>query len=129
MLLLVVICCNEAGGMSSADLFLQAMDKGYDDAMVANDMNLGNDDTPAPEIALVRYNECQLAAVFGLTDVFRVANEQLELLGRDRQRVRVSHWEWSGDELRCTYDSHPGNGQRPHSRRLSAQLDLAGTDG
>ncbi|MBE8145887.1 hypothetical protein IOD13_01360 [Brevibacterium casei] len=30
-----------------------------------------------PEIAIVRYRECQLAAVYGLTDVFRVANEQL----------------------------------------------------
>lgn len=81
--------------------------------MVANDTNQGNDDTSLPEIALVRYNECQLAAVYGLTDVFRVANEQLEALGRDHQQVRVSHWEWAGDEVKCTYDSHPGTANSP----------------
>lgn len=99
--------------------------------MVANDMNQGNNDNLLPEIALVRYNECQLAAVYGLTDVFRVANEQLEALGRDHQRVRVSHWEWTDDEVRCTYDSHPGtvNGPThvvfPPSLISPAQMDKA----
>ncbi|RAA68702.1 hypothetical protein DN468_32245, partial [Burkholderia multivorans] len=40
----------------------------------------GNTEEPRSEIAIVRYRECQLAAVYGLTDVFRVANEQLALL-------------------------------------------------
>ncbi|MCT1765158.1 helix-turn-helix domain-containing protein [Brevibacterium casei] len=65
-----------------------------------------------PEIAIVRYRECQLAAVYGLTDVFRVANEQLALLGRD-ETVRVSHWEWSEDGVQCVFDSHPGRPNAP----------------
>ncbi|GAA1637553.1 GlxA family transcriptional regulator [Brevibacterium sanguinis] len=81
--------------------------------MVTNDTYQGDRDRRSPEIAVVRYGDCQLAAVYGLTDVFRVTNEQLELLGGDERRVRVSHWEWNGDGVTCTFDSHSGTPHAP----------------
>lgn len=73
----------------------------------------GNADRCRPEIAIVRYRECQLAAVYGLTDVFRVADEQLALVGRGGEGARVSHWEWSDDGVVCTFDSDPGTPNAP----------------
>lgn len=80
--------------------------------MVTNDTNLGDRDIVRPEVAIVAYGDCQLSAVYGLTDVLRVAGEQLASLGRP-ERVRVTHWQWSPDGMRCSYDSHPGVPSRP----------------
>ncbi|MEL6170233.1 MAG: GlxA family transcriptional regulator [Pseudomonadota bacterium] len=63
----------------------------------------------AAEIGLLLYPECQLSAVYGLTDLFRIAGEWAE---GDIQAVRVTHWQRQDDGLpHCIWDSHPG---RPH---------------
>ncbi|SHF93799.1 Transcriptional regulator GlxA family, contains an amidase domain and an AraC-type DNA-binding HTH domain [Kaistia soli DSM 19436] len=72
-------------------------------------------DSICTEVAILCYPDCQLAAVYGLTDLFRIAGE----ISRDRAdgettpAIRVSHWQLDafGAEVVCTFDSHPG---RPH---------------
>ena len=45
------------------------------------------------EVGIVLYQDVQLAAVHGLTDLFKIANEQAAGLASERhKRVRVSHW-------------------------------------
>ncbi len=63
------------------------------------------------EIGLLIYSGCQLAAIHGLTDLFRIAGEWA---GDDGRFIRVSHWRPAGEEVECVWDSHPG---APH--RLS----------
>jgi transcriptional regulator GlxA family with amidase domain len=69
-------------------------------------------------MALLIYPDCQLAAVHGLTDLFRLANEWAGRATGDAAPpyLRVSHWQPSDDDagVECIWDSHPG---RPH--RLS----------
>ena len=69
-------------------------------------------DEPVAQIGLLIYPECQLAAVHGLTDLFRIAGEWASqgAGGGAAPYVRVSHWTASEDEGRvaCTWDSHPG---------------------
>src|ERR1700675_2850762 len=65
--------------------------------MGANDKKHGKSVTTsgeAPvEIGLMIYPDCQLAAVHGLTDLFRVANRLGEqLIGSTRRQIRISHW-------------------------------------
>jgi transcriptional regulator GlxA family with amidase domain len=77
---------------------------------------------PVAEIGLLIYPGCQLAAVYGLTDLFRIANEgaeRIEALKAANETspfVRVSHWRADEDDgvVSCVHDSHPG---QPH--RLS----------
>ncbi|WP_420413224.1 GlxA family transcriptional regulator [Roseibium sp.] len=62
------------------------------------------------EIALLMYPESQLAAVHGLTDLFRIASEWV---GDDpKPWIRVTHWVPQEDEteasVTCIWDSHPG---------------------
>ncbi|HWJ72520.1 MAG TPA: GlxA family transcriptional regulator [Kaistia sp.] len=72
-------------------------------------------DSICTEVAILCYPNCQLAAVYGLTDLFRIAGE----ISRDRADdeatpiIRVSHWQLdaAGADVVCTFDSHPG---RPH---------------
>jgi transcriptional regulator GlxA family with amidase domain len=65
------------------------------------------------EVALVIYPDCQLAAVYGLTDLFRIAGEwAAREPEQERPRaIRVSHWRVEDTEVRCVWDSHP---ERPH---------------
>lgn len=70
-----------------------------------------NRDNVITEIGLLIYPESQLAAVYGLTDLFRVA-AQWAIDGEQRDdapAIRVSHWQ--ADEARgavtCIWDSHP----------------------
>lgn len=67
------------------------------------------------EIALLIYPECQLAAVHGLTDLFRIASDWSDA-GSDRW-IRVTHWAPpagnSSPELTCTFDTHPGADHQP----------------
>lgn len=74
---------------------------------------------PAGQIGLLIYPDCQLAAVHGLTDLFRIAGEW----GEDRDTsggpapfIRITHWTASEEagKVECTWDSHPG-----HAHRLS----------
>lgn len=57
------------------------------------------------EIGLLIYPDCQLAAVYGLTDLFRIAGEWT---GEPARAIRVSHWQATRDAVACCWDSHPG---------------------
>lgn len=57
---------------------------------------------PAAEIGLLIYPDCQLSAIYGMTDLFRIAGEWAG--GRV---VRVSHWVASDEAVTCNWDSHP----------------------
>ncbi|MFD1913926.1 GlxA family transcriptional regulator [Halodurantibacterium flavum] len=60
-------------------------------------------------IGLLIYPSCQLAAIYGLTDLFRIASGW----GNEgRAAIRVSHWEATDEGVRCVWDSHPGTEQR-----------------
>ena len=72
--------------------------------------------TPAAQVGLLIYPDCQLAAVHGLTDLFRIAGEWAAKAAGEGPApfIRVSHWTASEDEGRvaCTWDSRPG---APHA--------------
>ncbi|MBL4731325.1 MAG: GlxA family transcriptional regulator [Rhizobiaceae bacterium] len=68
------------------------------------------------EIGLLIYPECQLAAVYGLTDLLRIAGERSDPDADPKRRkvIRVSHWEIiphceddATEQPRCVWDSHP----------------------
>jgi len=62
------------------------------------------------EIGLLIYPECQLSAVYGLTDLFRIAGDWAD---GGRQEVRVTHWQRQGDgPPTCIWDSHPSGGHK-----------------
>ncbi|WP_102222903.1 GlxA family transcriptional regulator [Acidimangrovimonas sediminis] len=75
-------------------------------------------ETPSPiaEIGLLIYPDCQLAAVYGLTDLFRIAGDRTsqEVAAGAEREIRVSHWQVGapGDEVACVWDSHPGTPHR-----------------
>ncbi|MEO1331328.1 MAG: GlxA family transcriptional regulator [Pseudomonadota bacterium] len=66
------------------------------------------------EVGLLAYPGCQLAAVHGLTDLFRIASEWTG--DGPRPWIRVSHWapsdETTNARLSCVWDSHPGERHR-----------------
>lgn len=65
------------------------------------------------EVALAIYPECQLSAIYGLTDLFRLAVTAAQLAGeRDAPVIRVTHWQETDEGVVCTYDSHPGEPHR-----------------
>ena len=61
-----------------------------------------NASAPAAEIGLFIYPDCQLSAIYGMTDLFRIAGEWA-----DGRVIRVSHWVASDEAVTCTWDSHP----------------------
>jgi len=64
------------------------------------------------EIALVIYPECQLSAIYGLTDLFRLSVIAARVADeREVPVVRITHWQQSDGKVACTYDSNPGE---PH---------------
>ncbi|WP_342588060.1 GlxA family transcriptional regulator [Rhizobium anhuiense] len=63
------------------------------------------------EIGLLIYPDCQLSAVHGLTDLFRIASQWAPQHSEQLKAIRVSHWQVVGDDVVCIWDSHPG---RPH---------------
>lgn len=63
---------------------------------------------PVAEIGLLIYPDCQLSAVYGLTDLFRIAGDWAE-----DASIRVSHWRQDGAGVNCVWDSHPGAPHRP----------------
>jgi len=79
-------------------------------------------DTPPPlaEIGLLIYPDCQLSAIYGLTDLFRIAcdwalREPGSVQANEPHPViRVSHWQWQADAkaMQCVWDSHPGGAHR-----------------
>lgn len=68
------------------------------------------------EIGLLIYPDAQLAAVHGLTDLFRIAGDMSMAHGGENPPVvRVTHWRQAGPEhsVECVFDSHPGEPHRP----------------
>ena len=57
------------------------------------------------DIGLLIYPGCALAAVYGLTDLFRLAEDWT---GEPRRGIRVSHWQAEEAGVTCSWDSHPG---------------------
>lgn len=67
------------------------------------------DEHTPTEIGLLIYPDCQLAAVYGLTDLFRIACEWSSIdADGGRRCVRVSHWRMEGDGVSCVFDTHAG---------------------
>lgn len=61
------------------------------------------------EVGLVLYPDCQLSAIYGLTDLFRIASDIAARSGASNPpAIRVSHWR-QDDAIVCTYDSAPGS--------------------
>ncbi|MEM9108341.1 MAG: GlxA family transcriptional regulator, partial [Pseudomonadota bacterium] len=48
------------------------------------------------EIGLLIYPDCQMSAIHGLTDLFRIAGEWAEC--DETRRIRVSHWRSDADQ-------------------------------
>lgn len=68
------------------------------------------------EIGLVLYPEAQLAAIYGLTDLFLIAGRLAREKGDERiPHVRVSHWQTGETEAEpaCAFDSNPGAAHHP----------------
>ena len=68
------------------------------------------------EIGLVRYPDCMISAVYGLADLFRMANFMASRHeGLQRPMIRVSQWLQSADEAEmiCVEDTHPGLPNNP----------------
>jgi len=63
------------------------------------------------EVGLVIYPDSQLAAVYGLTDMFSIAADwAVNISGEERKRaIRVSHWQndTTASNMLCVWDSHP----------------------
>lgn len=72
--------------------------------------------TQTLEIGLLLYPGAQMAAVYGLTDLFAVANKMREDLGAsDLPVLRVSHWSTGleGQAVMPVFDTHPALSHRP----------------
>ncbi|QYK42581.1 MAG: GlxA family transcriptional regulator [Paracoccaceae bacterium] len=61
------------------------------------------------EIGLLIYPGCALAAVYGLTDLFKIAEDWT---GEPQRGFRVSHWQADDAGVTCVWDSHPGTDHR-----------------
>jgi transcriptional regulator GlxA family with amidase domain len=59
------------------------------------------------EIGLLIYPDCQLSAVYGLTDLFRIANQWAPQKAETMRAIRVSHWQVVDNAVVCVWDSHP----------------------
>jgi len=65
----------------------------------------------AAEIGLLIYPDCQLAAVYGLTDLFRIAGDMsAQAGGPGAPRLRVTHWKPASASAACDWDSDPALG-------------------
>jgi len=66
------------------------------------------------EVGIVLYPGAQLAAVHGLTDLFRIASDFSAGMGKGGPPpLRVSHWRQDGDDISCVYSSAPATSHRP----------------
>lgn len=69
------------------------------------------------EVALLIYPDCQMAAIHGLTDLFRIANEWAAYPHEDDRRcfIRVTHWQVNpaSEYMECCWDSDPGTVNAP----------------
>ncbi len=61
------------------------------------------------EVGLAIYPDCQLSAIYGLTDLFRIANDIARSASQSGAPViRTSHWKQDGEDVVCVDDSDPG---------------------
>lgn len=69
-----------------------------------------HEETDFIEVGLLVYPDCQLAAVYGLTDLFRVASVWSTDLQvpTSLRNIRVSYWKMADGDVSCTWDTHPG---------------------
>lgn len=75
---------------------------------------MGTEPTIVAEIGLLLYPDCQLAAVYGLTDLFRIAGEMsANREGPAAPAIRLCHWREEAEDVVCVFDSHPGPPHRP----------------
>lgn len=75
---------------------------------------MGQEPRIVAEIGLLLYPDCQLAAVYGLTDLFRIAGEMSATSeGPGAPAIRLCHWRQEEAGVACVYDSHPGAPHRP----------------
>lgn len=61
------------------------------------------------EIGLLIYKNSMISAIYGLTDLFRIANDAASRHeGIQRPSIRVSHWQYGAEsgEIECIYDTH-----------------------
>jgi transcriptional regulator GlxA family with amidase domain len=67
------------------------------------------------EIGLLLYPGAQLAAVYGLTDLFGIANRLAEGHGGDATALRISHWRLDAAHacVESAFDTHPQLDSRP----------------
>jgi transcriptional regulator GlxA family with amidase domain len=65
--------------------------------------------TLVADIGLLIYPGCALAAIHGLTDLFKIA---ADWTGEPRRGFRVSHWQADDAGVTCVWDSHPGTDHR-----------------
>ncbi len=69
------------------------------------------------EVAVLIYPQCQISAVHGLTDLFRIANQWSAFPHEDGTgcTIRVTHWLADEDArtINCVSDSMPGHAHRP----------------
>ena len=85
--------------------------------------------TIVAEIGVILYPDVQLAAVYGLTDLFRIAGEMSFARGGPSAPViRVSHWRQAveGANIECSFDSHPGSLHNPGHLIAPPSLVLPG---
>jgi transcriptional regulator GlxA family with amidase domain len=63
------------------------------------------------EIALLLYPDAQLAAIYGLTDLFQVANSiSSEQGAAPTHHLRVSHWQPQADKVKKVFSTHKSAG-------------------
>lgn len=76
------------------------------------------------EVGLIIYPDCQLSAVYGLTDIFRIAGNVTATRDAKPSAVRVTHWTQDRDSgtITCSYDSHPGAPSNPNYLILPPSL-------
>lgn len=82
--------------------------------MVKSDMTTSS--TEIAEIGVLLYPGAQLAAVYGLTDLFQLAGRlAAQLGGGSAAQVRVTHWQTkaAGDDPAVVFDTHPQTAAQP----------------
>lgn len=65
------------------------------------------------EVGLLIYPDCQLSAVYGLTDLFRIAGQWIPQQTGRQKEIRISHWRVEGEAMVCVWDSHSDRPHRP----------------
>lgn len=66
------------------------------------------------EVGVLIYPDSLVSGVYGLTDMFRIANMYSDQHQAQRPSIRISHWQCQQDgTIACIYDTHPGMPNNP----------------